>query len=329
MFSTRLNIALERGLVALPDDGTIAVIGARASDVLSSLPIERLEVVTRFFPDHAHWKKAGIKTSPDPVGPYSLAFVLLPRSRAEARHLLALTMSACQGPVVVDGQKTDGIDGILKELRGRTEVGDTLSKAHGKLAVVGHADLSDWIADTPDLKDGRFETVPGVFAADGTAPGSALLAEALPASLKGHVVDLGAGWGFLSHAVWAREGVTCVDLVEADHAAVAMARRNVSDPRARFHWADALSFEPDEQVDHVVMNPPFHTSRKPDTALGQGFIRAAGRMLKPKGSLWLVANRHLPYETVLSDTFSEVRLLDETASYKLFHARSPRRPRKG
>ncbi len=329
MFSTRLTIALDRGLVALPDDGKIAVFGARASEDLSGLPKERLEVVTGFFPDHAHWTKAGVKASPDPTGPYALAFVLIPRSRAEARHVLAQAMSTCGGPIVVDGQKTDGIDGVLKDLRGRTEVGEALSKAHGKLAVVEHADLTDWKAETPGLIDGRFETVPGVFSADGVDPGSALLADALPTSLKGHVVDLGAGWGYLSDAILAREGVTQLDLVEADHAAITMARRNIRDLRARFHWADALAFEADEPVDHVVMNPPFHTSRKPDPSLGQGFIRAAGRLLRPKGSLWLVANRHLPYETVLSDTFSEVRLLSDRSSFKIYHAKSPRRPRKG
>ena len=329
MFSVRLNIALDRGLVVLPEEGSIAVIGARASDDLSGLPEDRLCVVTRHYPDHAFWETAGIATSPVPEGPYAIAFVLLPRSREEARHMLALAMSSCTGPVVIDGQKTDGIDGALKELRTRTTVGEALSKAHGKLAVVNQADLSDWIAVAPDMIDGRFVTAPGVFSADGIDPGSALLSRVLPASLKGHVVDLGAGWGYLSDAVLARKGVTRIDLVEADHAAISAAQRNIKDPRARFHWSDALTFETDAPVDHVVSNPPFHTTRKPDVRLGQDFIRAAGRLLRPKGALWLVANRHLPYEAVLSDTFSEVRLLDETPSYKLFHAISPRRSRKG
>ena len=64
-------------------------------------------------------------------------------------------------------------------------------------------------------------TVPGVFSADHVDPGSEALAAALPATLKGHVIDLGAGWGYLADAVLARDGVTTLVLVESDVASIA------------------------------------------------------------------------------------------------------------
>lgn len=138
------------------------------------------------------------------------------------------------------------------------------------------------------------------------------------------MVDLGAGWGYLAARALTRPGITRLDLVEADHAALEAARRNITDPRATFHWTDARTWVSEARVDHVISNPPFHTGRAGDTALGQAFISAAARLLKPSGTLWLVANRHLPYERSLEDAFGEVRELDGPRSYKIFAASRPR-----
>ncbi|NNL18825.1 MAG: class I SAM-dependent methyltransferase [Boseongicola sp.] len=329
MNSTRLRLALDSGAFEIAPEGRIAVIGAQRGDDLSDLPKERVEVIQRHFPDHSYFVKQGFDTATEVGGPYVAAMVRLPRAKAEARAAMAAALAATNGPLVVDGQKTDGVDSYLKDLRRRGDVGEVISKAHGKLFVVNGASLGDWLAAEPGLVEGRFHTGAGVFSADGVDPGSRALAEALPPRLKGRVVDLGAGWGYLADAALQREGVTSVELVEADPPALVAARQNITDERATFHWADALAFHPKAAVDHVVMNPPFHQGRAADPRLGQEFIRAAAAMLEPKGHLWLVANRHLPYESVLEDTFRSVQPLAQTPSFKLFQATSPKRSRKG
>ena len=115
----------------------------------------------------------------------------------------------------------------------------------------------------------------------------------------------------------------------ADLTALDCARLNIADPRAEFHWADALSFAPASPADHVVTNPPFHRGREGDPDIGRGFITAAASMLGPRGQLWLVANRHLPYESTLQDAFQSVEILGQTASFKLYTAARPRSSRKG
>jgi 16S rRNA (guanine1207-N2)-methyltransferase len=50
-------------------------------------------------------------------------------------------------------------------------------------------------------------------------------------------------------------------------------------------------------------------------------------MLSPRGELWLVANRHLPYEGALRLAFREVAELGADPAFKLFHASHPIRPR--
>lgn len=323
MRSARLSLALETGALTLPPAGRIAVYGPRTGDDLSMLPRDRVVALTGFKPDHDHFAAA---VSVVPAPPYAMAIVCLPRSRDAARALIARAAAevAPGGWIAVDGQKTDGIDTALKDLRGRVELTESLSKAHGKLASFqAGADLSDWAAQ-PGMVDG-FQTLPGIFSADGPDPGSVMLADNLPAKLGGKIADLGAGWGFVAAEILKRPGVKRLDLVEAEADALACAKVNVPDSRARFHWADATAWRPETLLDAVVMNPPFHTGRTADPALGTAFIRASRRMLAPDGSLWLVANRHLPYDAVLAECFLDVRDVAGDSRFRVIHATKPRR----
>ena len=76
-----------------------------------------------------------------------------------------------------------------------------------------------------------------------------------------------------------------------------------------------------KDLDFIVSNPPFHEGGGEDKALGQAFIRAAAAALRKSGTLWLVANRHLPYEAILAESFAKVRLVGEGGGYKVFEAR--------
>lgn len=329
MKDTRLSLALESGALSLPDTGRIAVFRPRAGADLAPLPRDRVQIIQGFRPDHDYFAAAGWATAAAPEGDYSAAIVCVPRAKAEARALIAEAARRVPvgAPIAVDGLKTDGIDGLLRNCRAYVEPQGVISKAHGKIftfASPGPGVLDAWLAEAAPrhLPDG-FETVAGVFSADGVDRGSALLAEALPAKLSPRVVDLGAGWGYLAAQILTREGVRELDLVEAEQAALDCARRNITDPRARFHWADATRFKPAGAVDAVVCNPPFHASRVADPGLGAAFIRAAAGMLTASGTLWLVANRHLPYEKVLHESFREVEEVGGDAGFKIYRAARP------
>lgn len=325
--SVRLTLALERGAVHVPERGRIGVWGATAQDDLSALPKDRVAVVQGFRPDYDALDLQGYAVSALPEGRFALSIVFLPRSREAARARIAEAARLSDGPLVIDGAKTDGVEGILREVRARAEVGEPIAKAHGKVFVATGGDFGDWADTGPRRIEGGFVTPVGVFSADGPDPGSVALAAALPARLGPRVADLGAGWGYLTRAILARDGVSEVHLIEADHAALAAARINVADPRVHFHWADATGFRPDAPFDVVVTNPPFHASRRADPGLGRAFIESAARMLTPRGALWLVANRHLPYELALRAAFREVAEVGGDRAFKVVHAAHPLRPR--
>lgn len=325
MSHPRLSLALAAP-EALPSEGVIALFRPTAETDLSDLPKARLEAVQGFAPDAAALEARGIKTRPTPGEGYAAAVVFLPRAKAEARAILfeAAARVVPGGPIWVDGVKHDGVDSVLRDLRSWTEVSDPIAKAHGKIFCfrAGTPAPEGWRAVEGHPAPG-FVTLPGVFSADGVDRGSALLAAALPAKLPGRMADLGAGWGWLSAQVLAREGVESLDLIEAEHAALDCSKKNISDPRARFIWADATRYTSENRYSGIVMNPPFHAARAADPGLGLAFIRAAAGLLSLSGTLWMVANRHLPYEEALRGLFHEVEEIGGDGGFKLIRAAKP------
>jgi 16S rRNA (guanine1207-N2)-methyltransferase len=308
-------------------DGRIAVYGPQAGADLSEFPKDRVTIVQGFRPDHDAWAAAGFDVAPQLEGLAAGAMVCIHRAKAAARAAVADAVAHLPigAPVWVDGQKTDGIDTMLKDLRSRVSLGEVQSKAHGKIACFlspGPGAFDDWIG-IPTHPAPGFIAPPGAFSGDGVDPASAMLAAALPAKLPGRVADLGAGWGWLSAQVLDRAGVAELHLVEADFASLEAARVNVTDERARFHWADATAFMPEQRVEAVVMNPPFHLGREADPTLGAAFIKAAARMLTLSGTLYMVANRHLPYEPVLAQLFREVESVAGDGRFKVLRAARP------
>ncbi len=322
MSAFRLTGALENGAFALPSKGRIAVFRPRRGMDLGVLPMDRVHVIQGFRPDHDAFAIQGYDTGTSPEGSYTLSIVFLTRSRRESRQLVAQASVVTEGLVVVDGQKTDGVESLLREIRRYVSIGALVYKAHGRLFSFGGGDFGHWALTDESLADG-FLTAPGDFSADGVDPGSEMLASALPARLPSRMADLGAGWGFLSKAILRRESVKELHVVEAECAALGRARRNITDSRARFHWADVNTVSIEPPLDAIVTNPPFHAGRMADPTLGRSFIGAAARLLRRSGSLWLVANRHLPYERELRSRFREAREIAGNGRFKVLAASMP------
>ncbi len=323
MSNSRLSTALDDGILTLPE-GIISVMRPPVTYDVSALPREAVEIVHGFYPDYVVWQYAGYNMA-QAVADAKTAIVVLPRAKALARAMIA---DACDNAelIIVDGQKTDGVDSVFKDCRKRLGNLPSITKAHGRIFWFATTDaFDDWTAPPPTRGLHGFYTTAGVFSDGAIDAGSALLAEALPAKLPARMADLGAGWGYLAEAVLGRDGVQSLDLIEAEALSVACAKLNITDPRARFHWADAIQFAADAAFDGIVMNPPFHTTRAADPELGRSFIQAAARLLAPHGKLWMVANRHLPYETTMTESFRNVDIIGGNGAFKIFHATRPQR----
>ncbi|WP_161828873.1 class I SAM-dependent methyltransferase [Steroidobacter agaridevorans] len=266
---------------------------------------------------------------------YELVLILPPRQRDEARALMAraVAMTKPGGRIVVSQSNDEGARSSEADLTQLT--GDVESMSKNKCRVFWTASLArlnvsliaHWQElDAPrSIADGRFTSRPGIFAWDRIDVASALLAEHLPSNLSGRAADLGAGFGYLSAELLTRcPGITALDAYEAENRALELARVNLKSFEARtpidYRWHDVAAGLPDT-YDVIVTNPPFHAQRaidRPD--IGRRFIAVAAESLRPGGKLWLVANRHLPYENVLSESFASVRTVVQQHGYKIIEA---------
>ena len=254
--------------------------------------------------------------------------LLVPPGAVEARYVVAqaLRVLAPGGALVAAAPKDRGGLRLKRTLEAfGCEVAET-SRRHHKICVVERPSVLLGVdealaAGGPKLLPDGLWSQPGVFSWDRLDPGSALLLEHLPI-LKGDGADFGCGIGWLSRSVLASPAVTRLEMIDLDRRAVDAARRNIVDPRARIQWADVRQNSPAlTDLDFVVMNPPFHDGGAEDRALGQAFIRAAAASLRKGGSLWITANRHLPYEAVLNEAFKTVRPVADAGGYKVYEAR--------
>lgn len=326
MLSARLPLALENGLLVVPDSGDILVFGPSVDDDLSDLPRDQVAIVQDFYPDCEIWKKRGYRVVQDLPDAAAAAIVCMPRAKNLARHWLAQACAISSGSIAIDGAKTAGIDSIYKACKKLTPVSETLSRAHGKLFTLPDASrktaFTDWLAAPAEGPEG-FITAPGVFSEAKIDKGSALLASVLPEKMGRRVADLGAGWGYLSAHILKSETVEELHLIEASHTALTCARQNITDPRASFHWNDARMVKLSGPVDTVITNPPFHTGRAAEPALGQAFLTNAAKLLTPKGMLWVVANQGLPYEATLQNHFRQVDQIALENGFKVLKAQAP------
>ncbi len=245
------------------------------------------------------------------------------RRYAIARGLAALAPDA---PFTILAPKDRGGSRLGEELRAFGCTFEETGKRHHRIcagrkpaAPTGVAEAVE--AGRPRLVEGLgLWSQPGVFSWDRLDPGTAVLLDHLPA-LAGRGADFGCGIGVLAKAALASAKVKAVTLIDIDRRAVDAARRNVEDARAEIRWADLKTGMTGlANLDFVVMNPPFHLGGNEDQALGQGFVQRAATALRRGGVLWLTANRHLPYETVLKPLFARVETRAEARGFKIIEA---------
>ncbi len=310
---------------------------ARAGVALHASQWPQLACVQAFRPQAQALERAGFAVSLDADASrrWPLVLLLPPRQRDEARALYAQALALAEdgATVVVSVANDEGAKSAEADFARIAGPVASMSKHKcrvfwARAGVGGDAGLAARWRQGDAVREVApgWWSRPGVFAWDRIDAATALLIEHLPATLAGEVADLGAGSGVIADALLRNcPAVRAVDLYEADARALALAERNLAPHAQRaalgFHWHDVTTGLP-RRYDVIVSNPPFHArQRQPRPELGQAFIRAAAQALRPRGELWLVANRQLPYEEVLADAFTDIRSVAGRGAFKVITAR--------
>ncbi len=259
------------------------------------------------------------------LAPDSFDLVLshLPRGRAVQKELIrgAAWVLRSGGRFVFVAHKRAGIKGAVayaRELFGRCGV---IRQKKGY-----HVALASSLTPTPALPlpggggyvtravtlDGVETTLvskPGVFAWDRVDDGTGALVDAMNIRADDHVLDLGCGTGLAGLAAARRAPEGQAVLVDADVRAVESARRTLAANGAHnteVMLSDCGSAVLDRRFDVVITNPPFHQGVGVDYEVACQFVRAAARVLRPGGRLFLVANRFLRYGDLIREVFGNV-----------------------
>ncbi|MDE2154453.1 MAG: class I SAM-dependent methyltransferase [Xanthomonadaceae bacterium] len=334
-----LFVPFEASALALPADGRVLFLRARAGVHLREMAQPGWLCQQGFLPFADELGRNGLRVGePAADERFPLLLLLPPRQRDEARALFAraLRHTAPGGTLLAAMPNTQGAKSGEADLARLAGAVQHLSKHKCRVfwstpveSGIDQALLAQWLAlDAPrEMADGYLSR-PGLFAWNRVDRASALLAGHLPHDLHGRVADLGAGYGYLAAQVVARcPNVGAIDLYEAEARALEPARINLQqavhacgrEVAVAVYWHDVTRGLP-RRYDAIVSNPPFHQGRADMPELGRAFIASAADALLPEGRLWLVANRHLPYEALLAARFRTVRTIAQEEGFKVIEA---------
>lgn len=266
---------------------------------------------------------------------YDTVIVSIPKSKEESFAQIATGYERIRsgGLLVVEGNKRNGVDSLLKTLSTIVSIDQIVSKAHGKIAIVKipmkkSGLFSKWLKfATPSKNEDGFYSMPGLFSHKRIDSASKFLTSIFDNQLNGDVIDFGVGWGFLSSELLERcIRVESVTMIDHDQRAIECAKANIVNPRAIFKWIDIRDTNQlGMKFDTVICNPPFHSANEKNIELGKTFIKAAHESLKNVGTLLLVANIQLPYENLINALFHDSKIYAKNKNFKIILAKKPKR----
>ncbi|GGY48303.1 ribosomal RNA small subunit methyltransferase C [Bacterioplanes sanyensis] len=266
---------------------------------------------------------------PDPSQLQAHTLILMwPKSKALATALLH-----CLAAMAVPAQQ---VFAVAANDAGGKSIGSCASKAgHSaekidsarrcslwQLTLQPNADFN-WLrhASSFSAEQQSFMALPGVFSFDRLDRGTAVLLEHLPAPEHGRVLDLGCGAGVIGLTFKRRSPGLELTLSDVDALALRSAELNSLRQQlpVRLQASDGLNAI-QGRYDYIVCNPPFHQGKDTDYQFAQRLFADAPQHLTQDGQLWLIANRHLPYEEWAQQHFARVEVMVQSDGFKLLLA---------
>ncbi|GGO30775.1 class I SAM-dependent methyltransferase [Deinococcus humi] len=229
------------------------------------------------------------------------------------------------GTLYLAGDRDKGFDRYVRAAGAAFGTGETVARDGGMRV----ARLVRRPGPTPPVPEAeKYEAfgvqvigLPGVFSASKSDKATTLLLETLDGlDLAGQrVLDLGCGAGLIG--AWAAQRGADVTLVDGDLQSVRSSRQTLeaNHLNGEVIHSDVDSALGERTFDFILTNPPFHIGRGVVLDVALEFLATASRRLKVGGTLYLVANEPLPYETALQKIGSTQELA-RTGGFKVLAA---------
>ena len=154
-----------------------------------------------------------------------------------------------------------------------------------------------------------------------------MLLEALtPIEAGMRVLDFACGAGIIAGCLSRQQPAAELWMTDVDAIALAAAAENA--PAASGICGDRWgSIQGNRQFDRIVSNPPIHEGKGRTYGVLTDLIEGAPDRLRPGGQLWLVAQRQIPVDRVLKETFRKANLAREDGRYRVWWGQGRKRTR--
>jgi 16S rRNA (guanine1207-N2)-methyltransferase len=220
------------------------------------------------------------------------------------------------GHLYIAGSKERGIISLAQRVQDYFGNVETLEISKGHRVLHTRKTGGQEIAAPQDL-------ISRVFARGTMDEGTRILLDALEVYVTDEALDLGCGAGYIGLHIAQRARKGFVTMVDASLAAVAASQQAVEQSgltNVRVLPSDGTAAVAMQRFDLVATNPPFHLAGIETREVAERFMREAAQVLRPKGRLYVVANRFLKYEPVLQNHFSRVAEVGGNTRYKVLLA---------
>lgn len=316
-------------------NGKVLFVEPEADQLARQLPA--LNTVSCFTTDAAvktQWQQAGatvyFSTQPHFTEQFDTVVVFYPKSKEQLTGTLSLIHSALtpEANIYVVGDNKGGIKSLVAHAEKLGLHAHKLDNAKHCLWFSLTGDLSTQLPSAFSTFSLIFTqqslticSLPGVFNHGKLDKGTALLMQHLGHIHDGKVLDFACGAGIIG--AFLKQKAPKIDLYCSDISALAVAATTATlqanNLVGKVIAADGLPTEP-SLFKHIVSNPPFHTGIKTDYSISETFISQSVQRLQSGGSLTLVANNHLAYQTLLEQAFGKVTILAKAHGFIIYQA---------
>jgi len=273
-----------------------------------------------------------------PVGSFSVAVVVVPKS-----HVLLRWQLAAIWPLLAPDARVLGVAmarHVNKAVVGafRASIGEPTPRLAERKARLIDVSVADHDGGSEPMVRYAFRTdddlavweSPGVFSARHLDVGTALLLEELATAGpngeelelpdRPQVADLGCGNGVVAATLakrWPRAAFALFDVSDLaiEAARATWSANELGGHRMKSHVCDGFGSTKDDSFDLVITNPPFHQEHAVDRDLTDRLLAETARVVRPSGSVIVVAQRHLHLHTRMLKWFESVEVVSGHPSH--------------
>lgn len=154
--------------------------------------------------------------------------------------------------------------------------------------------------------------------------GTRFLLEHLPKGKFPTILDLGCGNGLVGIAAKKLNPSSKLIFTDESRMAIESAKLNFANyfpgEKAEFHWTNCFEDAKPASVDLVLCNPPFHQGNALGDQIAWQMFRDSHRALIVGGTIRVIGNTHLQYQTVLKRIFGNSRIVATNRKFMVVDA---------